>query len=139
VRDPTNDDCRFARNRVRHELLPLANVLSGRDLVPVLARQATLLRDEADFLDTLAASLDPTDATAVRDAPRPLARRAMRRWLRDGADHPPDADAVERVLAVAGGVRVATEVVPGRRVRRSRGRLSAVPVTPGASGSVTAP
>ncbi len=40
VRDPTNDDPRFVRNRVRHELLPLCSAIAGRDVVPVLARQA---------------------------------------------------------------------------------------------------
>ena len=139
VRDPTNDDRRFVRNRVRHELLPLANALSGRDLVPVLARQATLLGDEADFLDTLAGSLDPTDAASLRAAPRALARRAMRRWLRQGRDpHPPTSPRWSASWPWPGARWPATEVAPGKRVRRSRGRLSAVPVTPGASGSVGA-
>ena len=34
--DPTNADRRFVRNRIRHELLPLASAIAGRDLVPVL-------------------------------------------------------------------------------------------------------
>ncbi len=82
VQDPTNDDRRFVRNRVRHELLPLACAIAGRDLVPVLARQAALLADEADLLEELAAGIDPTDAAALARRPRPLARRATRRWLR---------------------------------------------------------
>ena len=40
VQDPSNDDPRFVRNRVRHELLPLCSAIAGRDVVPVLARQA---------------------------------------------------------------------------------------------------
>ena len=56
-----------------------------------------------------------------RSAPLPLARRAVRRWLRDG--HPPDAASVERVMAVARGEAVGTEIVGGARVRRSGGRL----------------
>jgi tRNA(Ile)-lysidine synthase len=52
----------------------------------------------------------------------PLARRALRVWLTvDG--YPPDAAAVERVLAVARGEIRATEVAEGLRVRRSAGRL----------------
>ena len=69
------------RNRVRAELLPLLDALADRDLVPVLARQAELLRDDDDLLDELAASLDPTDAQALAAAPLPLARRAVRGWL----------------------------------------------------------
>ncbi|HEY5025336.1 MAG TPA: tRNA lysidine(34) synthetase TilS [Acidimicrobiales bacterium] len=138
VQDPSNTDRRFVRNRVRHELLPLANAIAGRDLVPVLARQARLLADEADLLEELASGIDPADARALAVAPDPLARRATRRWLRDGAPHPPDLAAVERVLAVARGQLGATDVAPGTRVRRSRGSLSSAPISPEASGSVGA-
>ena len=124
VVDPSNDDPRFVRNRIRHEVLPLLADVAGRDLVPVLARQAALLADDADLLDGLAAELDPTDARALAAAPRPLARAAVRAWLRPaGGGQPPSAAAVERVLAVADGTHVATEVVGGWRVRRSAGRL----------------
>jgi tRNA(Ile)-lysidine synthase len=138
VDDPTNRDRRFVRNRVRHELLPLASAIAGRDLVPVLARQAALMADEAGLLDELAAEFDPADARALRRAPPPLARRATRRWLRGSGPHPPDLAAVERVLAVARGQMRATEVAPGLRVRRSRGWLSSEPVGRGPSGSVGA-
>jgi tRNA(Ile)-lysidine synthase len=138
VQDPTNTDRRFVRNRIRHELLPLASAIAGRDLVPLLARQATVLADEADLLDDLAAAIDPADAEALGAAPPPLARRATRRWLRGTAPHPPDLAAVERVLAVARGQMAATDVAPGVRVRRWRGGLSTEPIPPEASGSVGA-
>jgi len=138
VQDPSNADPRFVRNRVRHELLPLASSLAGRDLVPVLARQAAVLADEAGLLDALAAEIDAGDASELATAPPPLARRAARRWLRAGSPHPPDLAAVERVLAVARGQLGATDVAPGIRVRRSRGALSSAPIGPGASGSVGA-
>ncbi len=86
--DPTNDSPAIRRNRVRHELLPLIDDIAERDVVPILARQADLLRDEADLLDELAAGLDPTDAHALAAAPVALARRAIRRWL--AGEHPPD-------------------------------------------------
>jgi tRNA(Ile)-lysidine synthase len=138
VHDPSNTDPRFVRNRIRHELLPLASAIAGRDLVPVLARQAAVLADEAGLLDELATALDPADAESLSAAPAPLARRAARRWLRGTAPHPPDLAAVERVLAVARGLMGATDVAPGVRVRRSRGALSSAPIAPGASGSVGA-
>lgn len=124
VEDPSNADPRFVRNRVRHEVLPLLAEVAGRDLVPVLARQAGLLADDADLVAGLAAAVDPTDAAALAAAPAPLARAAVRAWLRPTADgQPPSAAAVERVRAVAAGDAVATEVAGGWRVRRSRGRL----------------
>jgi tRNA(Ile)-lysidine synthase len=124
VRDASNGDRRFRRNRVRHDLLPLCCAVAGRDVVPVLARQAGLLAAEADLLDELASAIDPSDGAALAAAPGPLARRATRRWLRRDGPHPPDLAAVERVLGVARGETRATDVAPGVRVRRSKGRLS---------------
>lgn len=121
VEDPSNRDPAFLRNRVRHELLPLMNELAARDLVPILTRQAGLLRDDADLLDELGANLDPTDAKVLAAAPLPLARRALRRWLT--TDHPPDAATIDRVLQVALGAATGCDVGAGRRVERSHQRL----------------
>ena len=125
VHDPSNLEPRHLRNRVRHELLPLMAQLSQRDLAPVLARQAALARDDDELLNTLASALDPTDARALAAAPVALARRAVRQWL--GGTHPPDAATVERVLQVARGHSLATEVGSGRRVERHLQRLSLGP------------
>jgi tRNA(Ile)-lysidine synthase len=128
VEDPSNGDPRFVRNRVRAELLPLCSQIAGRDVVPVLARQAGLLAGDADLLDTFAGLVDPTDAAALAHAPTAQARRAVREWLTDEGPYPPPADAVERVLEVARLERRATEVPGGVRVARSRGRLSRGPI-----------
>jgi NAD(P)-dependent dehydrogenase (short-subunit alcohol dehydrogenase family) len=105
--------------------LACAKVLHAQGAkVCVSARQAALLRDDALLLDELAASLDPTDAIAMRDAPLALARRAIRRWLTAAGDgHPPSLATVDRVLAVAAGTAVACDVGDGRRVQRHRQRL----------------
>jgi tRNA(Ile)-lysidine synthase len=97
-------------------------------VVPVLARQADLARDDMRLLEEQAASLDPTDARALAAAPPPLARRAVRAWVRAAGpggpeQHPPDAAAVARVLAVARGGAVACELAGGWRVARTAGRL----------------
>jgi tRNA(Ile)-lysidine synthase len=130
VHDPTNASPAFRRNRVRHDLLPLLDAIAERDVAGVVARQADLLRDDADLLDELAGALDPTDARALAAAPVPIARRAVRRWLgASGAGaqptdrHPPDAATVERVLTVARGDAVGCELGGGRSVRRSGQRL----------------
>jgi len=135
VRDPSNDDPRFVRNRVRAELLPLCADIAGRDVVPVLARQATLLAGDADLLDTVGDELDPTDAAALAAAPPAQARRAVRRWLASGGPYPPPADAVDRVLQVARLERRAAEVPGGIRVARTAGRLRRVPAHGGPPGA----
>ncbi len=132
VEDPSNADPTIRRNRVRHEVLPLLDDVAGRDVTAVLARQADLLGADAALLDALGADLEPTDARALAAAPPPLARRALRRWLRAAGGpeaHPPPAGSVERVLAVARGERRAAELPCGWRVRRSRGRLHLEPPT----------
>ncbi len=121
VFDWTNNDPRFVRNRVRHEVLPLLNEVFQRDVTPLLARAAALAADEADLLDDLAVAIDPTHARVLAAAPLPLARRAIRAWLR--SPHPPDAASVQRVLRVAQGHCLATEINDGRRVSRHAGRL----------------
>jgi tRNA(Ile)-lysidine synthase len=124
VDDASNDDLVHLRNRVRHDLLPALGDAAHRDLVPVLVRQADLLRDEADLLDRLAADIDPADARALQAAPVALARRAVRRWLTaELGGLPPDAAAVARVLAVAGGEMRACELPGGHRVDRHRQQL----------------
>ncbi|MGA2835894.1 MAG: tRNA lysidine(34) synthetase TilS [Acidimicrobiales bacterium] len=134
LRDPSNDDPRFVRNRVRAELLPLCSDIAGRDVVPVLARQAALLAGDAELLDSVASLLDPTDAAALASAPTAQARRAVRGWLAGGGRYPPPAGAVDRVLEVARAQRRATEVPGGVRVARSGGRLRMGPVG-GATGA----
>ena len=119
--DPSNDDERFQRNRIRHEVLPLLESLAKRDLVPVLTRQADLLRDDDDLLNELASALDPTDALALANAPIALSRRAIRSWLTNPLV--PDSATVERVLDVARGNTLACDIGLGRQVRRSQQRL----------------
>lgn len=128
VDDPSNRSLELRRNRVRHELLPLCEAIAERDVVAVVARQAALLAADAALLEELSLSIDPTDARAVAAAPGPLARRALRRWLRTllPGGHPPDGAALARVLAVAAGESRACELPGGLRVARSRGRLVAV-------------
>jgi tRNA(Ile)-lysidine synthase len=122
ITDPTNTDMRFRRNRVRSELLPLLDEIGDRDIVPLVTRAADLLRDDDDLLDHLAEAIDPTDARSLADAPLPLARRSVRRWLTRGG-YPPDAAAVARVLSVAAGSIIACEVAGVGRVSRSNQRL----------------
>jgi tRNA(Ile)-lysidine synthase len=123
VVDPSNAAPEHRRNRVRQELLPLLADVAERDVVPLLARTADLLRVDEELLTRLAADIDPTDAKALAAADPALARRAVRRWL-TVAGYPPDAAAVERVLAVARGEATACELSGGTRITRTAQRLT---------------
>lgn len=125
VQDPSNLDPAHRRNRVRHELLPLLCDIADRDVVPIIARGAGLMGGIRDLLDELAAAIDPTDAKAVAEAPEPLAQMALRRWIQreTSAEHPPDAAAIERVMAVVRNEIRSTEIGGGWRVTRSSQRL----------------
>jgi tRNA(Ile)-lysidine synthase len=126
VRDESNEDLSYRRNQVRHQLLPLMESISGRDPVPLLARTAGLLADDADLLETMAGTIDAADVRALRGAPKPLAMRALRTWLRtgEGAEmHPPSLAEMQRVWAVVEGSLKACQLAGGRRLSRSRGRL----------------
>lgn len=125
VRDPSNHDPAFARNRVRQQLVPLCASIARRDVVSVIARQASILAAESDFLDAEAGEVDPADALALVRAPHVLARRSVRMWLKQALPdgYSPSLAAVERVIRVARGDALAAEVAAGVRVRRSRQRL----------------
>ncbi|MFD3687457.1 tRNA lysidine(34) synthetase TilS [Nocardiopsis sp. NPDC058631] len=55
--DPHNTDPRFARARVRHETLPALERTLGPGIAAALARTATMLRADADTLDSFADAL----------------------------------------------------------------------------------
>lgn len=138
VSDPSNFEARFRRNRVRHEVLPLLADVAGRDPVPLLARTAALLAEDADFLDDMAKAMDPTDARALSSSPPALARRALRSWLRAGEGperHPPSSHELRRVWAVVTGEVIACQLAGGRRLSRSSNRLKLEPMADGGAGT----
>ena len=92
--DEMNADAKFARVRVRNELLPLLKSFNPR-FVEGLARTAEILREDSDVLESAAARLvklsvdgqigapkEPTLRTdLLRNVQPALRRRALRQWL----------------------------------------------------------
>src|SRR5215510_14766972 len=119
LHDPMNDDASLRRVAVRRDALPMLSAIAGRDLVPVLARQADVLREESLYLDELAAAAWPNEdaptARVLRALPPVLAQRVVRRWL---GPPPPSRAEVSRVLDVARGVVRATQLSGNRVVLR---------------------
>lgn len=123
VQDPSNNDPRFVRNRVRHELLPLMKQISGRDIAPLLSRTSDRARQMQDTITSLAASLDPTDTRSLQAAEPAMAAEALRQWLKDEAGHPPSAAELDRVLGVVNHQAVSCQLTRGRQVLRTNGQL----------------
>ncbi len=126
VDDPSNSDEIHRRNWIRHTVMPLLSEGAGRDLVPLLARQAAVLSEDAALLDALADELlsragsDEPAVRILRDAPAALSRRALRRWI--GPPWPSLADLARVELVVSGASR-ATEIEGGIRISRKEGHL----------------
>jgi tRNA(Ile)-lysidine synthetase-like protein len=134
VEDPSNDEPRFRRNRIRHEVMPLLEDVSP-GAAGALTRYARIAREEDDLLDAIAietlARATPVDSSLNLDAlsrEHPAIRRRMvLRWLhRFGV---PDEIALDRIDAVLdavarrhGGSRV--EIGGGWSVHVRLGALS---------------
>ena len=111
-------------------MLPLLSDVAGRDLVPVLARQAELLADDADLLEALSAGHRPDRRPpARRGAPVPWPAGPSAAGCGAAPALPTPSTIrrrpaeVARVLAVARGDGRACELAGGRRVERHGGRL----------------
>jgi tRNA(Ile)-lysidine synthase len=120
VHDPMNDDMHHRRVWLRREVIPMLERGANRDIVEVLARQADIVRDDDAYLDALAAEHATDDAATIAALDAVIARRVVRAFL---GSPPPSQTTVERVLAVARGETVATEIAGGGRVQRVGGKL----------------
>ena len=119
--DPSNIDPSFRRNRIRHEALPLLNMIADRDLAPILSRQADLIRTGADYISEQAHGVDPTNCEALTSIHPAVAFEVIRNWIWNSRsdEHPPDLATIERVLDVARLESIATDIGGGWRVART--------------------
>jgi tRNA(Ile)-lysidine synthase len=110
--DETNRDPAYARNRLRHEILPLLRDRFNPQLDQALANLATLARDEEAYWGSeLARHLPPATSlqplvlstSQLAAAPPAFARRLVRRAVEivKGDLHGIDFAHVERVLEIA--------------------------------------
>jgi len=109
VEDASNADPRFARNRVRHELVAQLKTIHPAAEANVL-RTLDLLRDEAAVLDALVDEVtpDPPTTAALRALPPALRRLVLRRLAgRPVPDHV--ADLEHGALDLGRGLRAVVE------------------------------
>jgi tRNA(Ile)-lysidine synthase len=116
--DPSNADPRFARNRVRNELLPALRSLHPAAEQNVL-RTLALLRDEAEVLDALVA--DPPDEVArLAELPPALRRLAVQRLA---GERPAIGARAEEILALGPQGTASLDLGDGLRAIVEYGRL----------------
>jgi tRNA(Ile)-lysidine synthase len=129
--DPCNTDPRFARNRLRHALLPAMEQSCGHDPRPMLWRTAQILAAEDAHLAGLPevqAPDGPLRVTDLRALAQALQRRLVRGWLlRSGVPEPTFAE-VESVRGLVMARFPAKVNLQGdRHVHRRAGWLSLDP------------
>jgi hypoxanthine phosphoribosyltransferase len=141
--DPSNRSLTFDRNRLRHLVLPVLteqlNPRAARHLVDAAAR----VREDAAYLDALAAGMLETaartvngalvlDAALLHGAERPIASRLGRLALQAAGADPRRISAkhVDALLTLAAAPR-GTLDLPGLRAQRSAGSLKLSPTSMG--------
>ncbi len=127
--DATNAELISVRNTIRHKLLPRIEKLLGRNVKGALLRTATLMADEAAWLEEISASLVQQMGTKARVSdlealPIAQQRWVLHAWLRAQAVPEPGFETVERVRTLLDRQAPAKVNLPGGSyARRTSGYL----------------
>jgi tRNA(Ile)-lysidine synthase len=134
MEDESNDDLANPRNRMRHVVLPELDCAAAGPTRPGIARAAGLIREDAEWLDELAArryvelTAESSNGLAIEAAallaePIPVRRRVLLRALRSAAaGQEVGLEHVDSAMAALSGTRGGVDV-PGGRVELKRGKL----------------
>ena len=136
VEDSTNAEDIYARNRIRHLVLPVLRALNpnvsaavGRTTALLRADEEALSAQAQAFIDGLA-DKSRIPAKALLEMPESIASRVIR--LSCGGDNGLSADHVERVLALCKAENPSARLsIPGLTVSREYGELVIGPRTDG--------
>ena len=137
--DCTNQDLRYARNRIRHELSPYLKTHFNPQVEKNLTQTAEVLAAEVEYLEAVAAQLfdqacplaendDPNPPSrrlhrlTLQSAPLALQRRVIRRFLHQILPHHANFDQVEKLIAlIPAPNRSRTDPFPGGAIAEVRG------------------
>ncbi len=119
--DASNEDPRFARNRLRKEAIPLLEEILGRDVRTAILRTISIMRDEEDWIAHLPELVPSEYLSTGKVAAMPLAlqRRLMKNWLDQYGVRDVGFEVVERVRSLL-DMQVAKVNLPGDRHARRR-------------------
>jgi tRNA(Ile)-lysidine synthase len=122
--DDSNEDRRFMRNRLRHEIIPALEQAFGRDIRRAVWRTAEILRAEDELLDGMTG--DTPGEFSVPDlqaAPLALQRRRLHAWLKAHGVANVGFEEVETVRALLHGRTAKANLPGGWHARRRAGKL----------------
>ncbi len=131
--DHTNADLTYARNRIRHEVLPYLSQHFNPQTESHLAQTADLLSADVAYLEAQSDALyqraiDPAspqdrdrvlNRSRLQSQPLALQRRVIRRWLQTHLDHAPNFAQIEAVVSLIDAPnRSQTSTFPGGTIVR---------------------
>lgn len=133
--DITNQDVKYARNRIRHQLLPYLQANFNPQVESALAQTAELLQAEVEYLqqladqlygDVVAESPDPIPwkihRRQLQTAPIALQRRVMRQVLKKILPCAPNFEHIEKLTAlIAAPNQSQTDPFPGGAIAYTKG------------------
>lgn len=129
--DVANQNLKYARNRIRADLLPYLQTHFNSQVETALAQTAELLRADVEYLEAAAAKLrqqaQSPDAkrlnrVCLRSAPLALQRRVLRQFFKSALKKAPNFEEVEALVQlIAAPNRSRTASLPGGIVGEVQG------------------
>ena len=130
--DSTNQDLKYARNRIRQELLPYLQENFNPQVESALAQTAELLQAEVEYLEKAAQQLREQASDSplplrlnrrvLQKAPLALQRRAMRQVLQQELNTAPSFEHIEKLTAlITAPNRSQTDPFPGGATAKVEG------------------
>jgi tRNA(Ile)-lysidine synthase len=127
--DVTNQDLKYRRNRIRHELIPYLQTNFNPQVEAALAQTAELLQAEVECLEQLAQKVQAEavewgekvrlNRQILKTAPLALQRRVMRQVLLEILPEAPNFQQIEKLTALTTAPnRSQTDPFPGGAIAR---------------------
>lgn len=129
--DAANENLKYARNRIRNQLIPYLRDNFNPQVEKSLAQTADLLRADAEYLETQAKQLlqeaivpdrDKINRFCLRKAPISLQRRALRQFLYQIINKNPTFEQIEAIIYLIDAPNKSrTSTLPGGAIAQVEG------------------